>query len=275
MVCKPVWISTAAFIARLPLFEGLAPEELTDIAGCTRKISAVRGEMLFHKNEACSGLFLVVHGQVKLFFSSPLGNEKILGVFGPDQTLGESALLQGKTYQTYAQTLSDCTLLHIAKPAILAALDRNSVFARRIIDRLSQSIAGLTEEVESYSLCSARQRVVKYLLREALHTRPGADENRRRPLVISLPTSKGVIASCLNITPQHFSRILNSLSAGGLLSVCGRNIRIENLPEFWRYADDALAQPDAEAEAASGHGRRPSRPRNFDTSTRSTSAAFL
>lgn len=241
MVDKTQWNSTASAIARLSLFNGLEPEELAAIAGCTRKISAARGEMLFYKNDPCGGLFLVVHGQVKLFFSSPLGNEKVLGVFGPEQTLGESALLQGKNYQTYAQTLSECTLLHIAKPAILAALDKNSVFARRIIDRLSQSLAGLTEEMESYSLCSARQRVVHYLLRVALSARHGADDCRHRPLIISLPTSKGVIASCLNITPAHFSRILNNLSADGLLSVRGRNIHIENLQEFWQYADDSQA----------------------------------
>ena len=41
-----------------------------------------------------------------------------------------------------------------------------------------------------------------------------------------LPTSKAVVASRLNVTPEHFSRILHDLSEKGLIDVVGREIRI-------------------------------------------------
>jgi CRP-like cAMP-binding protein len=44
--------------------------------------------------------------------------------------------------------------------------------------------------------------------------------------VVELATSKGVLASRLNITREHFSRVLHELSAGGLIEVRGRTIRI-------------------------------------------------
>lgn len=236
MACSPQWIATASFISGLPLFEGLKPAELTNIVRGTRQIDAARGDMLFCKNDACTGLFLIVCGQVKLFFSSALGNEKVLEVVRKNQTIGDSTLIQGKSYEMYAQTLSECRLLHIAKPAVLEALDTNPVFARRVIDHLSRSVSGLTEEVESYSLYSGRQRIVNYLQREALRTLRDVDKNRKTPLVITLQTSKGVIASRLNLTQEHFSRILRDLSADGLLSVFGRDIHIENPAAFWEYA---------------------------------------
>lgn len=264
MACKPQWISTASFISGLPLFEGLKTAELANIVGSTRKIVAARGDMLFRKNDACTGLFLIVWGQVKLYFSSALGNEKVLDVIRANQTIGDSTLFQGKNYETYAQTLNECTLLHIAKPAIVDALDTNPVFARRIIDHLSQSVSGLTEEVESYSLCSGRQRVVNYLLREAQRTLRSVDKSRKTPLVITLQTSKGVIASCLNLTQEHFSRILRDLSEDGLLSVFGRNIHIENPAAFWQYAGDTLVSSGNITQKASPSMASPLLPRRHD-----------
>lgn len=229
----------ASLIAGTALFRSLMPDELADMAACTRRIVAARGEMLFRKDEPCTGLYLIVHGQVKLFFSSALGNEKILAVSRQGQTLGDSALFQEKNHQTYAQALDSCSLLHIAGEPILAALDNNRTFARQVIDSLSQQVVELVEEIESFSLQSGRERVIGYLLHEALRADPELDEHRRVPMVIKLPTSKGVIASSLNLTQEHFSRILHDLSVDGLLSVLGRNIRIENQAAFWRGTGDA------------------------------------
>jgi len=252
MSCTPECVSINSLIAKAPLFEGVAVDELADIACFTRKIVAPRGEILFRKNEACNGLYLIVSGQVKIFFSSALGNEKILDILGESAVLGESALYQGGNYQFYAQTLSESILLHIAKPAMLALLDKNPRFARRVIGNLSQIAFGLTQDVESYSLHSGRQRVINYLVHEAVRANAALQDlplmsakdqvsgEWQSPLVISLPTSKGVIASYLNLTQEHFSRILHDLSAGGLLSVSGRDIHIENFTQFRQCAGEAV-----------------------------------
>ena len=238
MTTAPQSGTFASLIARTALFRGLMPDELADVAACTRRIIAARGEMLFRKDEPCTGLYLIVHGQVKLFFSSALGNEKILAVSRQGQTFGDSALFQEKNHQTYAQALDSCSLLHIAREPILAALDNNRIFARQVIDSLSQHVFKLIEEIESFALHSGRERVINYLLREALRADPGLTEHRRLPMLVSLPTSKGVIASSLNLTQEHFSRILHELSVDGVLSVLGRNIRIENQVAFWRESDE-------------------------------------
>ena len=46
------------------------------------------------------------------------------------------------------------------------------------------------------------------------------------PALITLPTAKGAIASQLNLTPEHFSRILQELQQAGLLQVSGRTISV-------------------------------------------------
>ena len=83
-------------------------------------------------------------------------------------------------------------------------------------------------DVESYSLQSGRQRIIGYLLREAVD----ADE---KSLSVTLPTNKGVIASRLNLTQEHFSRILHELAEKGLILVKGRKINIPDVEKLRTY----------------------------------------
>ena len=63
--------------------------------------------------------------------------------------------------------------------------------------------------------------MIGYLLRQ--------DEDQAQAhaaYVMRLPTSKAVVASRLNVTPEHFSRILHDLTEQKLIEVDGREIRI-------------------------------------------------
>jgi CRP-like cAMP-binding protein len=52
---------------------------------------------------------------------------------------------------------------------------------------------------------------------------------------VTLPTNKGVIASRLNLTQEHFSRILHELSEKGLIVVEGRKIHIPDVGKLRAY----------------------------------------
>ncbi|HSO07141.1 MAG TPA: helix-turn-helix domain-containing protein, partial [Pelomicrobium sp.] len=47
--------------------------------------------------------------------------------------------------------------------------------------------------------------------------------------VVVLPAKKGVIASRLNLTQEHFSRIIHELANRGLILIHGREITIPDL----------------------------------------------
>ena len=49
---------------------------------------------------------------------------------------------------------------------------------------------------------------------------------------LTLPTSKAIVASRLNLTPEHFSRILHELQAKGLIQRRRREIRILDIAKL-------------------------------------------
>ena len=52
---------------------------------------------------------------------------------------------------------------------------------------------------------------------------------------MQLHVSKAVIASRLNLTPEHFSRILHDLTEQQLIEVHGRSITILTVENLRRY----------------------------------------
>ena len=72
---------------------------------------------------------------------------------------------------------------------------------------------------------SGTQRVIGYLLRDG----PVDGEE------VTLHASKAVVASRLNLTPEHFSRILHDLAEHGLIEVHGRGITVRDAARLLAY----------------------------------------
>ena len=226
----PPKIKTEAFLASLPLFKELAPAELERIAAGTAELHVPRGEILFNKGDPCVGFHLVIYGQVKLAFISPQGSEKVVEIIGPGFSFGEALMFMGKPYIVMAQTLADSLLLHVSRQVVFEGLERDPAFARKMLAGLSRRLHGLISDVESYSLQSGTQRVIGYLLRQDADGGTGETS-----YTVTLPTSKAVVASRLNLTPEHFSRILHDLTEAGLIAVDGREVRILDAERFRGY----------------------------------------
>lgn len=219
-------LDITALLGRLPLFQELTADQVAHIASATRERRLAKGEMLFQKGDPPRGFFVIVFGQIKLAFPSSQGNEKVVEILGPKQSFGEAAMFLDRPYPLLAESLSDTLLLHIAKNVVFELLESDSYFARRMLAGLSMRLHSLISDVESYSLRSSAQRVIGYLLQHCPQDGNGSSEGSAE---ISLPTSKQVIASRLNLTPETLSRIFHDLSDAGLINVHGKQITIQDL----------------------------------------------
>jgi CRP-like cAMP-binding protein len=211
-------------LARLPLFQELAPEQIAELETACRERRLSKGEMLFHKGDPAKGFFVVVFGQVKLAFPSSQGNEKVVQILGPQQSFGEAVMFMGRSYPVFAEALADSLLLHIGSGPVFELLEKDPLFARRMLAGLSTRLHSLVQDVETYSSRSSAQRVVDYLLQHCPESESGENS-----FDILLPTSKQVIASRLNLTPETLSRIFHDLSTNGLIGVSGKHITINDV----------------------------------------------
>lgn len=214
------------FLAQLPLFDAMSDAELERIAHGTTTIRVARGAVVFQRGDPCVGFHVVVYGRVKLSFVSAQGAEKVVELVGPRHSFGEAVMFMGKPYIVAAQALEDTLLLHVAKATVMDEIARDPALACKMLAGLSRRMHGLMGDLESYCLHSGTQRAIGFLLK---------DEPPEDGTPVRLPMSKALVASRLNLTPEHFSRILSDLAAHGLIQVQGRNVTILAMERLRQY----------------------------------------
>ena len=224
-------ISPSTFLAALPLFKALEEPSLARLAAATSIRRLARGERVFSKGDPAGAMYVVVHGEIRLVARTPVRGERLVAVVGAGQSFGEPVMFLERPAIVDAEAAGDALVLQLPREAVFAEIERSPRFARRIIASLSQRAESLVHELERQALSTGRARLVDYLLRRA-GSQAGARE-------LTLPGTKASIAAQLNLTPEHFSRLLHELAAAGLVRVTGRRIAI----------------PDAHRLAASAHLR--------------------
>jgi CRP-like cAMP-binding protein len=146
------------------------------------------------------------------------------------QSFGEAIMFMEKPYIVFAQALTDSLLLHVSKQAVFDELARDHNLCRKMLAGMAMRLHQLMNDVESYSLHSGKQRIIGYLLRELAE-----EDQNGTDVAVTLPTNKGVIASRLNLTQEHFSRILHELTELGLIVVEGRKIHIPSVANLRKH----------------------------------------
>lgn len=232
-------VNTATHLRNAVLFNELGAEEIALLAKETREVRYDKGVTIFHRGDPCTGFHIVVFGQVKLSFISAQGAEKIVEVVHQGQSFGEAMMFLDKPYLVSAQALSNSLLLHVSKSAVVSEMERDHSSMRKMLLSLALRTYSLMLDVESYLLLSGKQRVIGYLL-HLLESR----ERDEDIAWIDLSVKKSVIASRLNLTQEHFSRILHELADLGLMRVQGRRLLIPSLERLGKHQYELAIDPN-------------------------------
>lgn len=211
-------VAAATLLARVPLFRGLDAATLERLAAAAARQEFKRGDVVFRKDEPIKGMYVVVYGEIKLWGTTPKGGTRLSSIVGPGHSLAEPMVFLDRRAVVSAQAGSDALLLQIPKTAMFAELEGNAVFAREMVVELSRRIERLVLELERQAVSNGTERFIAYLLRNCA--------DRSQAFTTTLPASKRAIASLLNLTPEHFSRILQELQQAQLLQVEGRRISV-------------------------------------------------
>lgn len=207
-------------LSRLDHFGSLDVETLDELESGATLYRLSRGEMLFHKGDAPDGMHLVVEGEIKLFFLSANGSEKLISSVGEGETFGEECVLLGGARRFSAQSTRDTMGLRLRKQVLDDAMAADSALARVLLVSLSGRMDALIESMENCVQRNSTQRVAHYLVQHA----PSLSEHYELQLV----SNKQEIAAQLNVTPETFSRVLGRLTRDGLIRSQGRCIEVMN-----------------------------------------------
>lgn len=203
-------------LSGIPLFQGLSEAELREIHGITVNKFCEKGKTIFLEGDPGNGFYVVADGKVKIFKVSMDGKEQILHIYGPGHPFGEVPVFSGKKFPANAQTLVKSHLLFFPRSAFVDLIGRNPSLSLNMLAVLSMRLRQFALQVENLSLKEVPGRLASYLL--------VLSEEQNARTVVSLPVSKGQLASLLGTIPETLSRILGRMSTNELIRVDGSDI---------------------------------------------------
>jgi CRP/FNR family transcriptional regulator len=207
-----------AIIAATPLFKGLSPQQLAEIAAIVIDRGYRRGEFIFMEGDAADGFYIVAVGQVKIFKTSLDGKEQILHIYGPGNPFGEVPVFSGSRFPANAQALVNSRILFLSRKAFVELIGRNPSLSMNMLAELSMRLRQFTVQIENLSLKEVPSRLASYLIY--------LSREQDSPGQVTLNISKGQLASLLGTIPETLSRIFAKMSTQNLIRVDGKRIRL-------------------------------------------------
>jgi CRP/FNR family transcriptional regulator len=211
-------------MANTPVFGGLSDEQLSKVGGIALNQSFQRGQAIFWEGDRAVGFHVVADGKVKIYKTSLEGKEQILHIYGPGQPFGEVPVFSGSRYPANAMAIEKSRTIFFPRQDFVNLISEHPSLALNMLAVLSVRLRQFTVQVEHLSLKEVPARLAAYLLYLA--------QEQDTPDMVTLPISKGQLASLLGTIPETLSRIFNKMSQQRLIRVKGSEIRLINPDEM-------------------------------------------
>jgi CRP/FNR family transcriptional regulator len=209
---------TIEIIANFPLFGGLSEQQLQAVGKIAVEKKLRKGEIIFSEGDEGNGFYIIAAGMVKIYKVSPEGKEHILHIYDEGKSFGEVPVFAGDHFPAMAEAITPARVLFFPRSAFQKLLGANPSLAMKMLADLSVKLRQFTVQIENLSLKEIPARLASYLVYTS--------EEQGGTRQISLPISKGQLASLLGTIPETLSRIFAKLSGQNLIRVDGRKITL-------------------------------------------------
>jgi CRP/FNR family cyclic AMP-dependent transcriptional regulator len=207
-------------LAKVPIFSGLSPAEMSFIAPRVLPRQCAPGELIFSEGDPCTGLFVVERGHVRIFKSSSAGREQVLSIDGPGSSVAELPVFDGGPFPASGSAVDEVTVLLVRKQDFHALCLAHPEVALKVLRVVGARLRRLVGIIEELSFTTVRRRLASFLVRLA----------QRDGLELTLPATNQELASQIGTVRELVSRNLSRFQQEGFLTVDGRRVVILNLP---------------------------------------------
>lgn len=205
-------------IDNIPIFLDLSPEIKESIMDSSSRKKYKKGEIIFTPGDYFNYLFVVNKGRVKLSKTSAMGKEQILRILEPGDFMGELSLFNNSVLNNSAEAIETTEICIIESGKIRDLIMQRPEIALKFLQKYTERIEQSEALIEQIGLMDVEQRIANYLLSEIKRNNI---KNTGNEYEITLPVSKGVLASMIGTTQETLSRKLSVLQDNGIIKLNG------------------------------------------------------
>lgn len=223
------------YLKKIPLFCHLKESQLREIAARCRNAQYKKGNVVFHKTDPSTDLYIVNSGKLNAVLADEEGDEMVLAQFEKGAFFGELSLLDGKGRSATIVADKDSELAVLTQKVFLDLLYKNPQIAVELMTTLVDRLRKADAMIESLAFFEVGERLVRTLLEAA------ADD--KAPAAGFLKTGKLThkeLAARIGCSREAVSKCLKVLSAKKIVKESGGSIFIahnalDNLKHAVKY----------------------------------------
>jgi CRP/FNR family transcriptional regulator len=164
-----------------------------------------RGAVLFRQGDRPTTLFLIERGLVRLVHSACDGRETVVGWRGAQWLIGVANAIGNQEFSLEAETLTRCKVRQLDIGEFKRLRQSHSSAIDWIVESLAHEVHEHLDAIASIGSHRARTRLERLLVQilsiESVRLANGA-------VRLCAGLTYGDLASLINVSPQHFSRLL-------------------------------------------------------------------
>lgn len=221
--------TVAQELASVDLFEEVKPPLLEALArhASVRRIAA--GQVLFVQGDPSEHLILVRSGRLRVLVSSDRGDELVLALLGPGETLGELSVIDELPRSATVEALDASTLVLLPAAEVRTVLTQSPPALIAVARQLATEVRRLTGNAADLVFLDLPRRLAKHLL--SLPRSVGAGIR-----IADLGVSQSGLAAQLGTTRQSVNRALAQFVQRGWIEVDGTRVVIRDELSLRRFS---------------------------------------
>jgi CRP/FNR family transcriptional regulator len=218
----------AKALTRVPIFTGLAENELTFLSQRSVMRHYGAGEQIFGEGESCQGLYVVETGRIKIFKTSAGGREQVLSIDGPGSSVAELPVFDGGSYPASAAAVTDSVMVFVSRQDFQSLCMEYPSVALRVLKVVGSRLRRLVGIIEELSFTTVKHRLAALLLNMAKES----GQKSGKSVEFTLPATNQDLAAMIGTVRELVSRNLSRLQAEGIVSIDGRTVTIPDISKL-------------------------------------------
>ena len=202
-------------------------------------VSLRKKDVIFAQGDSTDGLFFIQNGKIRLSVVSEAGKEATLAIIGKTDFFGEGGLAGQLLRMSTATAMTDCSLLHVEKKAMMLAMSQEPKLSAMFVGYLLKRNIRYQEDLVDQLFNSSEKRLARVLLLMAHFGKEGASEM----LVPRL--SQETLAEMVGTTRSRVSFFMNRFRKMGFIKYdVGDNLHVHSSLLNVVLHDDSGPGPD-------------------------------
>ncbi len=224
---KTLGVTEMRAVAATDMFRGVSAKCLALLLKDARVQEHPASTVLFVQGDDAAACYVVLEGWVKLFRSTVVGEEAVIGVLTACQSFAEAPALVGGIFPVSAQAVTPVRLIRIPADSLRRTMLAEPEICMTMLASTLRHLRLLVREIEGLKAQTGAQRVAEFLLSLAPRLSGSAQ--------VTLPYDKTLIAGRLGIKPESLSRAFQKLRDHGV-SVEQSHVFIANIDHLRAFS---------------------------------------